>query len=321
MAPTTLAPVSRPPMYLLVGPEELLLRRAAEGILDDLRAEHGDLDVVDIRAAELRDEGLPDLRTGSLFGTPRAVLIRDAQDLPAEVAAALHSQLEGAPPEALVVLLASSTGRIQKVAKAVKGTGGRIDVAPPQQWEEAKWTKLVADEFHRHGRTADKEAVEALLGHAGYEVSAVAEKVTQVAAAAPPGTVTAVHVETAVVGRGSRGSFAVADAMCGRRPAEALVLLRGVLEAGDDPVMVLGALAYRVRSIVAVASGLEGTDVGLRISAGQKGHLRRARSNFGPGELTRAYRILAEADREIKSGELPASFVLERAVVAVATRS
>jgi hypothetical protein len=32
---------ARPPMYLITGPEELLLRRAAERILGELRAEGG----------------------------------------------------------------------------------------------------------------------------------------------------------------------------------------------------------------------------------------------------------------------------------------
>jgi hypothetical protein len=83
----------------------------------------------------------------------------------------------------------------------------------------------------------------------------------------------------------------------------------------------LGALAYRLRSIVAVAGGLDGKAVGLNISPGQARRLRAVRRNFGPGELTGAYAALAAADAEIKGGELPASLVIERAVVAVATRA
>jgi DNA polymerase III delta subunit len=59
----------------------------------------------------------------------------------------------------------------------------------------------------------------------------------------------------------------------------------------------------------------------VRISSGQRRYVERARRNFGPGELTRAYRVLADADREIKSGETPPPLVIERAVVDVATRS
>jgi DNA polymerase III subunit delta len=308
------------PVRLLVGPEELLLRRAADKILEELRGD-GTLDLTDLRAVELKDDALPDLRTGSLFGDPRAVLIRDAQELPAHASSSLLSELDGVPPDATVILLASGTGKFVKLATRIKELGGRTDVLPPKEWDTKGWTRLVVDEFRRHKRTADQAAVGALLAHAGLDVGSIAEKVSQVAVAASPGTISAKHVEALVVGHGSRGSFAVADAMCDRNPTQALELLSGVLESGANPVMVLGALASRVRSIVAVAGQLEPKSVGLNISPGQVRRLQAVRRNFGPGELTAAYSELARADREIKSGELPARFILERAVVAVATRA
>jgi DNA polymerase-3 subunit delta len=308
----------RPPMYLLTGPEELLLRRAAERILDELRAD-GDLEVIDVRAAELSDGRLPDLRTASLFGTPRVLLVRAAQELPAPVRAALQAELDGPPSQTTVLLLATATGPIVGLAKRIKALGGRIDVAPPRDWEEAAWERLVADEFRVHGCTPDRGAVQAILAHAGINVSAIAEKVAQVAATALRGTVTAAHVENVVVGHGSRGSFAVADALCERDAARALELLRGVLSSGDHPVMVLGALVYRLRSIVAVAARLDTKSIGLSISPGQARRLAALRRNFGPGELTRAYRILAAADIQLKSSDLPGELVLERAVLEIAT--
>jgi DNA polymerase III delta subunit len=309
----------RPHAYLFTGAEELLVRRAGEQLLDELRGESSDLEVTDVRAPDLRDAGLPDLRTGSLFGTPRAVLVREAHDLPADVSAALLAELEGTPLEATVVLLASGTARIQKLARRIKELGGRVDVAAPREWEERKWEQLVTREFARHARKPGRGAIGAILAHAGLDVAAVAEKVAQVCATAPAGPVTAEHVEEVVVGHGSRGSFAVADAMCDRQPDRALELLRGVLESGDDPVMVLGALVYRMRSIVAVAGDIDPKRVGLNISGGQAGRLRGIRRNFGAGELTGAYRLLAEADLEIKSGDVPPDLAIERAVVAIAT--
>jgi DNA polymerase-3 subunit delta len=309
---------ARAPMYLFTGSEELLVRRAAARLIDQLRSE-APVEVVDVRAAELRERGMPDLRTGSLFGDRRAVLVRDAQDLPADVAAALVGELAGPPPEATVILMASGTGRITKLARAIKAAGGRVDVAPPRDWEDRKWEQLVREEFAQHKRKATSDAVTALLGHAGLDVGQIAEKVSQVVAAADPGSIGEAEVERAVVGHGSRGSFAVADAMCDREPARALELLRGVLEAGNDPIMVLGALVYRVRSILAVAGGVDAKQVGLRISGGQARHLRGARRNFGPGELTAAMRTLADADVLLKSGDVPPHLVIERAVVDIAT--
>jgi DNA polymerase-3 subunit delta len=307
-------------MYLFTGPEELLVRRAAERLLDELRAE-GPVEVIDLRASDLRDEGFPDLRTGSLFGDRRVVLLRDAHELPADAGNHLIAELEGPPMDAVIVLMATGTGRIQKLARRINAAGGRVDVSPPREWEVARWEALVREELAQHGRRASASAVKAILSHAGFYVTPIAEKVSQIVAATPHGTIGDDEVERVVVGHGSRGSFAVADAMCARRPDTALELLRGVLEAGDDPVMVLGALVYRMRSIVAVAGNVDPKEVGLRISRGQAYHLRATRDNFGPGELTRAVRTLADADVELKSGELPGELVIERAVVQIATRA
>lgn len=311
----------RPPVLLITGPEELLLQRKADELLAAYRDESGgDLDIADLRAPELGDGPLPDLRTGSLFGAPRAVVIREAQALPAEAAKALAAELDGTPPEALVVLVATSLGRIQTLAKRVKDAGGRIDVAPPREFDEPGWRRLIADELARHERRIDDQAVEALLERAGTNVSAIAEKAGQVAAGAPEGTITAEHVERFVTGQGSRGAFAVADAMCDRQAELALTRLRGVFADGGEPVMVLGALAYRLRTLVAVAAGLDAKAAGLRLSDKQRHRLQGVRRNFGPGELTAAFRVLADADAEVKGGELSGELILERAVLAIADR-
>lgn len=247
------------------------------------------------------------------------MVIREAQELPTELSHALAAELEGTPPDATVILLATGTQRILKLAKRIKELGGRVDIGPPKDWEERRWQLLVAEELRRHGRSADGEAIAGLLGHAGLDVKVIAEKVAQVAASAPPGKIGVEQVEAVVVGHGSRGSFAVADAMCQRRPGEALELLRGVLEAGDDPVMVLGALTYRVRSLVAVAGKVDPKSIGLSLSPGQARKMEPVRRNFGPGELTDAYRTLTEADLEIKGGELTPALAIERAVLKIAT--
>lgn len=302
------------------------MRREAEQRVAALRSAAGDagLQVLDLGAADIRERGMPDLRTASLFGDRRAVVLRDAQDLPADAAALLVQLLDEGAEGVTVLALATGVVRIQALAKRAKEAGGRIDVAPPREWEDRAWADLVRAEFGRHGHRASPDAIAALIGHAGFDVAVIAEKVAQVAAAAsePAGVIIAAEaVERVTVGHGSRGTFAVADALCARDPARALALLRGTLEAGDDPVLVLGALVYRLRSLVAVAGKLDLRAIGLTLSPGQVRRLQGIRRNFGPGELTRAYGLLADADRIIKGGEVPPAFALERAVVLAATRA
>lgn len=167
-----------PPIVLFVGPEELLVRRSADELLDELRAAGGGaLDVVDVAAADIQEQGgLPDLRTASLFGTPRAVVVRDAQDLPAAAAAALVAELEAGTNEAAVLLLATGTGRIPTLARRLKAAGARRDVLPSSEWQDRRCAELVDAELRRLGRAADAAAVAVLLDHAGLDVTAIAEK-------------------------------------------------------------------------------------------------------------------------------------------------
>ena len=319
----------RPAVYLVTGPEELLVRREADRLQSELREEAGgEVELTDVRAAELGEEGLPDLRTASLFGAPRVVRIRDAQDLRAEHGKALEALLEAPPTDATVVLTASGTGRIQGLAKAIKAAGGRIDVGAPPDWDAKAWQRLAAEELARHGLSAQPAALQAILDHAGHDVGTIAGKVAALARVAASERVSVDEVEEAIAGHGNKGAFAIADAMCERDPARAVRLLRGSLEAGEEPLMILGALAYRIRAVVAAGGGLVGrTDakeqrarIGFSVSKGQFGHLERHRRSFGAGELTAAYRTLAEADLALKGSDLEPGAVLEQAVAAIATR-
>ncbi len=313
--------MARPPAYLFTGKEHLLVHRAADRLLAELAEEAGgDLDVTEVRGSDLGEDALPDLRTASLFAQPRAYVVRDAQLLPKVAAKALQREVEGRTAEVTIILMASGTKPIMSLAKVIKDAGGRIDLAPPKEWEDKAWKRLVVDEFRLHQRVPTDEAVDAVLDAAGLSVNTIAEKVAQAAAVSEKGKrVTAEQVEQVVVGHGSKGAFAVADAMLDRDAATALRLLRGCIEAGDHPVMVLGALTYKMRQLIAVAARVDGRSVGLSVSRPQANRLQQSRSNFGPGELTMAMQHLAACDLEIKSGDLDQTFAVERAVIGVAT--
>lgn len=298
-----------------------MVRRAADRLLAELQEEAGgELDITEVHGNDLDEDNLPDLRTASLFAVPRAYVVRDAHLLPKVAARALQHEIERETAEATIVLLASGTKPIMGLAKVIKAGGGRVDTAPPKEWELDAWRRLVIDEFARHGRRAEDNAVDALLDVSGLSINLIAEKVAQaVLGGDGEEDVTQAQVEQVVVGHGSRGSFAVADAMCARKPAQALTLLRGCLDAGDHPVMILGALTYKMRQLIAVAAGIDGKDVGLSLSRPQRSRLQAVRSRFAPGELTAAMQHLAACDLEIKSGDMQPALAIERAVLGVAS--
>lgn len=301
------------PVYLLAGDDDHLLRRAVEDLLADLRGEMPDLDVEVREAAEA--DHLPELRTTSLFGGRRCVVLRGAEALSGDLRTEVEGYLAAPSAEAVLVLVARGTGRIRRIARRAGEVGERRDVKTPYPDSTRGWESIVTDELGRHGREATPEAVAALLEHAGADATAVASKVGQVVAAAAPGAeITHADVDRVVAGQGSRGAFAVADRIAARDPAGALLRLRGALEAGDEPLALLGAVNYRIRQLLLARAGRDPGGPGFKKDA-----VFRDAARFRPGELAWCHRRLSRLDLELKSSDAPPETLLEVAVVEVAT--
>lgn len=304
------------PVLLLAGDDDLLLQRELERRLDELRSEDPDL-VVDVHDVQETDH-LPELRTASLFGGRTCVVLRGAEGLSGDVKTEVEAYLEHPADDAVLVLVARGLGRIQKVARLAKEHGVRVDVKRPPDWDERSWQRLVGEEFRRLRRKADASAIAAILAHAGNEPGVIASKVATVcAAAADAATVTAEHVEAAVEGHGRRSGFAIADAVAERDPAGALVALRGALEAGEAPLAVLGALAFRFRQLLQVRGGASAKEAGVTV--GQHRRLQALAKAFHPGELAWCHDRLAQLDVDLKGSELPDDLLLELTVLDIAT--
>lgn len=303
------------PVHLIVGDDDLLLRREVEHLLQRLRGEDPELEVEVHDASET--EQLPELRTASLFGGRLCLVLRGLEGVSGELKVQLERYLEQPSQDAVLVLVARGVGKVQKVAKLVKEHGERTDVKTPPDWDDRGWERLVGEEFRRLDRRADAAAIAAIRAHAGADPGVIASKVSQVCAAAEATSVTAEDVERVVEGHGRQSGFAVADAVAARDPSEALVGLRGLLENGEAPLAILGALTYRFRQLLRVRAG--GSQKELGLSQGQHRRLKALASGFGPGELAWCHDRLAQLDVDLKGGELPDHLVLELAVIEVAT--
>lgn len=301
-------------VHLLTGDDDLLLQRATERLLDELTSADPELSVDTYDATEL--EALPELRTQSLFGGRVCAVIRGVQAARADLKGELEDYLEAPDDEAVLVLVAQGTGRIQKIARMAKKAGDVVKVDTPPDWKDDAWKAMVTDEFRRAGRTATPDAVAAILDHAGLDPSVIAMRVSQVAAATDPGgTVGVEDVERIVEGHGRRSGFQLADAVADRDAAQAITLLRGSLESGEAPLALLGALTFRFRQLQQVRGG-----VAPRMSPGQLNRLKGVSRNFSTGELAWCLDRLAQLDVDLKGQtDLPPDLVLELGVIDLAT--
>ena len=301
-------------VHLLTGDDDLLLQRATERLVDDLTSTDPDLSVDTYDASEL--EALPELRTQSLFGGRVCAVIRGVQACRADLKGELEDYLEAPDDEAVLVLVAQGTGKVQKIARLVKQHGEVTKVETPPDWKTKEWQGIVTSEFRRAGRTATPDAVAAVLDHAGLDPSVIAMRVAQVAAATDGRQVSADDVERIVEGHGRRSGFELADAVADRDAAQAITLLRGSLENGEAPLALLGAITFRFRQLQQVRGG--GSP---RMSPNQLNRLKGiARRNFSTGELAWCMDRIAQLDVDLKGNtDLPADLVLELGVIDLAT--
>ena len=301
-----------PSVHLISGDDDLLLQRATERLLDRLTADDPDLSVDLYDAGEV--DALPEMRTQSLFGGRACVVLRGVGGTgpPAALKEELEDYLAAPDDDAVLVLVARGTGRIQKIARLAKEHGELITVDTPPDWKTDRWQAIVSGEFERAGRRARADAVEAILDHAGLDPSTIASKVAQVVAGTDATSVTAEQVERFVEGHGARSGFELADAVADRDPAAAITLLRGMLESGEEPLRLLGALAYRIRQ-------LQQARAGARVK-GPPRLYEVARGNFSRGELGWCMDRLAQMDVDLKGNtDLPADLVIELGVIDLAT--
>jgi DNA polymerase III subunit delta len=304
-------------VLLLAGDDDLLLLREVDRRIAALTADDPELSVDRYDASEL--EHLPELRTTSLFGGRTCIVLRGVEGVGGTLKGELERYLAEPSPDAVLVLVARGTGKVQKIAKLAKEHGRRQEVKVPADWDDRGWERLVGEEFRRLRRKADATAVAAIRTHAGNDASVIASQVGSVCAAhGGVATLTGEHVDAIVQGQGRASGFAVADAITDRDAAEALVTLRGALDAGDAPLAVLGAVLYRMRQLLLVRSGASAKQAGIR-SDGQYRRLKGKASAFNPGELAWCHDRLAQLDVDLKGSDLPDELLIELAVIEVAT--
>ena len=306
------------PFTLVTSDDPLLLRRGVDRALRDLP------EGADVERTDVDEEGLPDVRTTSLFGGDSVHVLRFSR-VPSGGVLDEVTALAESPGDVPVVVAVEYGSRnlpktLRSLADLVDGDA-HIDVSRPPDWADEQWERLVGDEFRGHGRHADASAIAAIRRHAGLEPGTIAVQVATVCAAAPSGTaaLTEDDVDAVLEGHGRQSGFAIADAVVAHDADAALTATRGALEAGDSPVMLLGALAYRLRQLLVLRAGGDGRAAGLGrrpLSGGRLRALtREARESFGPGELAWALDRLAQLDHDLKGSDLPSDLLFEVAVI------
>jgi DNA polymerase III subunit delta len=304
-------------VYLLAG-EEFLVGEALDKIRTEAGTDH--LSEVTLDASATAGEIRSALESPSLLGGRRLVVVTAAHELKKSQLDELQSYLSSPSPHALLVLVAAGKGRL---ASVVKDRGAVVSLEAPKGRNLVRWIRQQASS---HGLGFDDRAGWALIDAVGPDLRDLDAALSQSAAALGSGArVTATDVRRLFPRRADQRMFVLTDALGERRLEDAMAALRRLLEQGDEPLMVFGAIAAHFRRMLIARGHAEGGPAAVGAALGlpewRAERLVRQVRAYREEELTHALAVLHETDLEMKGGDLPPDLALERALVLIASPS
>lgn len=306
---------AHPPVILLWGEDAFLLREVALQLLGNLRA-------TEVDAGEWQGGELQDLATPSLFGEPRALLVTDCRSLPKDALGELAAYLSAPDPDAPLVLACTTAERGKPPAalvKIVEPVGEVRQVQIPRK-ELEPW---LVQRAKTAGLELTPPAARALVDTLGEDIGQLAAAVEQLTGAFQGQQVTPALIHTQFRGLGEQKSWDLCDRAFGKDLPGAIRSLRSIEEGGDDALMVLGAIAARLRDLMRVRALPDrlppaqlAKQAGLRFEWQARRYQQQAR-NFSLERLVAIHQEVAETDRALKSGA-PGEVVMPVLIASIA---
>ena len=251
-------------------------------------------------------------KTLSFFGGEKLVIVRGLDEVEWEdgKVTPLLDYVSDPVPEACLVLTARKADRKRKVYKALAKLKGAGECTAPREPALIAWLKNRAKESKR---TLTAGAARLMVERVGLKPGLLAGELEKVITFA--GKVQSIDEQAvmAVVGETRlENVFDLTDALKAKNPVRALSILRNHLEHGEQPVKLLGMIAWQFRLIWEVkyhqTTGTPPSRIAQKmgIAPFQAEQALRYTGKFSEGQLREGFRSLFQADRELKgSGKAP----------------
>ena len=337
--------------YVLAGDEIFLLDRCRAAVLKafvpgDLRDFClSDLDLSATSIFEVLDRA----QTPSLMAPFQVIFVRNVRQLYTRGAkkdefAALDRYFRSPNPQALLVFVADflripsdvrrmdldDKNRYERLKETLGEHCGMVELARVSEEDAMRWVVATAQE---QGTRLEPDAARELVDALGADMMLVASELEKLLLyATGRGRITLGDVETMVLAAKQRSLYELTDAISAHDRVRALALLEGLLnssEAGEDAAIghlymlartfrqMLVILEKNVRDSRAIWQALW---QGFRMPPFAADDLiRQARRYKSRRALTRALRLVARADLELRSSPPDKRLVLERLVYELAS--
>lgn len=348
---TEIATPAIKPGYVLLGDEIFLYDRCRKAVLAALAPEDTrDFSLHDLDLAETSIfEALDRAQTPSLMAPFQVLFIRNLKSLygrgsKKEEFAAIDAYFRSPNPQAVLLFVADhlriptdlrkmdyqDKERYEKIRETLGDFCGMVELARVDENDAMKWVTTTAEARNiRFDPDAARELVDAL----GADMMLIASEFEKLLLYAEgKGRVTLGDVETMVLAAKQRSLYELTDAISAKDRPRALALLHGLLNAsdgGEDAAighLYMLARTFRQMLIILEKNVRDSRAIwqalwqGFRMPPFAADDLiRQARRYKSRRELTRALRLVARADLELRSSPANKLLVLERLILDLST--
>ncbi len=337
------------PAYVFVGDEVFFRDQCRQALLahlvpPDLRdfSLH-DLDLGETSVAELIDRA----RTPSLMAPFQVFFVRGVKNLygrgsHADDFAAIEAYVKDPNPAAVLIFVADHVSipadvrrmemqdrdRFERIRETLGEFCGMVELARVEESDGIRW---IVEQAQKEGVKIEPDAARELIDSLGADMMLVSRELEKlILYAGEKKQIALGDVETLVLAAKQRSLYELTDAISAKDKARTLSVLDAILSSGEGDDAAIGHLYMLARTfrqmLVILEKGVRDSRTiwqalwqGFRLPPfAAEDVIRQARRYKSRRELTRALKLVARADLELRSNPPSKRLVLERLVIQLA---
>ena len=310
------------PLYLFYGEEEFLIQEALDLIIK--KVVEPDVRDFNFNTLYCRDAPASEIvnlaQTLPLMSEKRLVIAKDFDALKAADLEELLPYLND-PSESTCLVMVSNQGRYEKkpVTSAVEAHGAVTRFFPLLDREVLTW---IEGWTKARGLSVPRDAAQYLWQTLGNDLQTIGNELEKIEIFVKEKKAVTLGDVKAVVGDFREySSFDLAAALGSKDRAKAFLILSRLLQEGEQPVSLLGAIAWNFRRLMRAksmeAAGDEFDEIKRKLNVifHQSASFREQMRRFSVDELRKAFDVMLSADKALKSSGLSGKLVLERMIL------
>jgi DNA polymerase-3 subunit delta len=307
------------PVYAIIGHDRLLRNDAVAAILAHLETDADDLGPTRANGAEAElAEVLDDVRTVSLLGSRRIVIVDDADPFISEHRQALERYCADAFDGGSLILLCNSLPKNTRLYRIIEKHGAIVACDPPKGRALQPWIEGRART--RHGKRIGAEGAQRLREHVGDEPGILDAELAKLAAyVGDRPEITPADISALTGHHREEKVFGLIDAMLAGNTAAALRDWEQVWATDRAaPGRAIAGLAWAVRRLLEVhrdwRRGVSMYALAKRMFTDANA-LQRRLERLSPERLEQFQRDLLDADLAVKTGLSKVDVAIEKFIV------